>query len=360
MFVVIYDFRRRYPLKYFLIVREQSMKTMRSFLSVLLLISALVCLPGCWSWVKNKISCPACLGEPVITFDHKSRLSSGDLDKKLAMIYQSRPGIQEMIAQMPEEEQLKIYKQIVDGILAEQLIREYAQQKGLTGTKEYKENAKQAYEELDCNLAVRAFQEEMNKEIQQMLSKVSEDEARKFYNENNDKLPVFQQAQFMKKPAHAWAKGFVVKDEKEGRILAAKIVATQPGDIARVARDHKKIVVDYDSDKVSDYRVRAALTTIKGVDLIHDSKDKLIVVQISKRQAADFVPFDKVKDAVKQVMVQDKVPALYTEKMEALKKECKVSVNEEYLKHLVVKKADVAQESAVEQPKQTTAKTKAA
>ena len=62
-----------------------------------------------------------------------------------------------------------------------------------------------------------------------------------------------------------------------------------------------------------------------------ESKDKM-----AKKVQPEYASFDKVTDLVKQVMMQDRMPAVYTEKMNALKLKHKVEVNKECFKKFVI------------------------
>lgn len=240
-----------------------------SFFHIALLVSTLAVLPGCSviDWMKSKVSCSDCggHGEAAITLNGKSMLSCEQFGEKLNTIYQSRQGIQEIIAQMPEDKQLEVFDQIAEGLVAERLIADDVKERNLVD----KAMAEQAHKQLDTDLAVRAFQEDLTTEIQSMMSKIEDAEAGSFYTSNREKMPVFQQPPFL--------------------LNAAQVKASA------------------------------------------ENKDKT-----AKKVAASYAEFDKVRDLVKQVMMQDRMPAIYTEKMNALKQKHNVEVNKECFKKFVI------------------------
>jgi hypothetical protein len=253
------------------------MKIKSQFLSVALLVASLAVLPGCDSF-KSCSSCSthtnAGSGEVVITLGGSPLIKSENFEKKLAMIYQARQGIEAFIANMPEEEQLKVYEQIANGLVAEQLILDYVKKNKLDQAADYRELADQAHRQLEVDLALRAFQNALVKEVQ---DKITDEEAAKFYADHREKMPIFQQAPFLINAEEMKAKG-----AKAGT-------------------------------------------------------------------KAQYAPFEMVRELVKQVIVNDRVPALSEEKMDLLKKDNAVTINTEYLKKFVVKK-EAAADQAVATP----------
>ena len=251
------------------------MKNNASFFHVTLLLATLTVLPGCSlvDWMKSK-TCSDCggSGEAAITLNGSTLLSCDQFSEKLNTIYQSRQGIQEIIAQMPEDKQLEVFDQIAEGLIAERLIADDVKDRNLVD----KKMAEQAHKQLDTDLAIRAFQESLTGEIQGMMSQIEDAKAEEFYVSNRAKMPVFQQPPFL--------------------LNAAQVKASA------------------------------------------DSKDKT-----AKKVQPDYAAFDKVRDLVKQVMMQDRMPAIYTEKMNALKEKHHVVVNKDCFKKFVISNASAAQ-----------------
>ncbi len=250
------------------------MKNHASFFNITLLVSMLAVLPGCSviDWMKSK-TCSDCgaHGEAAITLNGKTMLSCEQFSEKLNTIYDSRQGIREIIAQMPEEKQLEVFDQIAEGLIAERLIADDVKDRNLVD----KKMAEQAHKQLDTDLAIRAFQENLTGEIQGMITKIEDAQAAEFYAANRAKMPVFQQPPFL--------------------LNAAQIKASA------------------------------------------DSKDKT-----GKKVQPEYAAFDKIRDLVKQVMMQDRMPAIYTEKMNALKEQHHVVVNKDCFKTFVISNASAA------------------
>lgn len=248
-----------------------SMKMTSSFFKITLLMITLVVFPGCsvLDWIKNKTSsgCTDCAGtgEAVITLNGKTMLTCDQFGEKLNGIYQSRQGIREIVAQMPEDKQLEVFDQIAEGLVAEHLIANDVKERKLVD----KQIAEQAHKQLDVDLAVRAFQDQLTIEIQELMSKIDDAEAKSFYETNREKMPIFQQPPFL--------------------VNAAQVKA---------AADNKTP---------------------------------------EKKVKPEYAVFDKVRELIKQVMMQERMPALYTDKMNELKQKHKVSVNKDCFKQFVIK-----------------------
>lgn len=275
------------------------MKNYSAFLSIALLFTALVTLPGCalLDWFRGQGSNSVGTGTAVITFDGKPMLTSDQFDKKLEMIYQARQGLDRLIAQMPPEQQLEVYEQLAEGLVAEQLILDYVKRQKLDQNPEYKDVAAQAHRQLDVDLAVRGFQMEMAREMQELSGKITDEEAQKFYDDNKERL--FKRAPFLLNGEEGKAKG--------------------AADKTKAAGEKKKSV---------------------------------------------FAKFEDVRDLVKQVMMQERMPAIYAEKMAALKQQRNVVINKDYFKKYITLKEEanplMAEQTSVAPQAEATSSVKAA
>ncbi len=176
------------------------MKKATSFLRVTLLLSSLAMLPGCLlsDWFKEKAcsSCDVSAGEAVVTIEGRPVVSREQFDAAVAALYQERR-IEDFIAQAPEDQQHKFYQEIAENLANVTLIQDYVKREKLDQSSDYKEAAKELHRRVEEQLALSAFREAMNCEIQAMMSKITDEEASKFYLENRDKQPVFQSQPFL-------------------------------------------------------------------------------------------------------------------------------------------------------------------
>lgn len=182
--------------------RKESMK--QRFFRIAGLLTTLVVFAGCnWLGGKKDSSCQSCpsTGEPLICFGTKTVVTFEDFKKKIKMLEEAQPGIQAILGSMPEKEQLDVYTRFAQGCVAEALGKHHVTEKGLADSPEFKEMARQAHEALDGQLYMQAFQNDIIKEHDALMEKMTDAELRSYYEQNRDKNPAFQRDPFLKKNA---------------------------------------------------------------------------------------------------------------------------------------------------------------
>lgn len=194
------------------------------------LLSILLLLAGCW-WggSKESGSCPSCpsstTGEPLICFGTKVVLTFEDFKKKIKMLQEAQPGIEQIIASMPEKEQFNIFVRFSEGCVAEALGKEYVKDKGLANTPEFIEMSRQAHEALDGQLYMQAFQNDLLKELDATVDKMTDAELRSYYEQNRDKNQVFHREPFRdpKGASKEFAAFDKVRDQVKQAVKQAKM-----------------------------------------------------------------------------------------------------------------------------------------
>lgn len=161
--------------------------------------AALGLLPACDWFAKptGRSSDMVGSGEALICFGSKTVMSVDDFRKKLKMLQESQPGIENILAGMPEQEQLKVYAQFAESCASDQIIREYIKEKGLDQTAEYKALEKQVHEAVDGNLRMNEFQKELAREVTAAVDAMSDADLRAYYEAHRDKDPMFKREPFM-------------------------------------------------------------------------------------------------------------------------------------------------------------------
>ncbi len=325
----------------------------RHCLNKLLLLSVVALLPGCnnpFAMKKETSGCVSCdqhgpvveeeevviagmspelLKEPVVTFGGQTAATGKDYEKNIQLIMEAQPALKDMLPYIPEENQNEMYAQILDAMALEKTMLRWVQESGIDQTPEYRKNAARVHEAVDRDLALRAFENELAKEIT-----VTDDEIKKYYEEKKDKEPAFQRPPFLVTPSGVKAKGIEAANEKEAQELAEKV---KQSSIDQVAKDAKKKVTDYglvNSQSTIDTQVKDKILgskTFPSTDVVKGADGKYRVVAITSKQEAQHADVGQVKDAVKQIITGKKFNELHAKKMEDLKKKYKVEVNKEYL-----------------------------
>lgn len=345
----------------------------RHFLSQMLLLSAVAFLPGCklpFGGSQQEAGCASCghsaavveeeiafpgiepglLEETVVSFEGKPAAVGRDYEKNIQMIMEAQPALKDMLPYIPEEQQKEMFSQILDAMALEKVMLRYIKDEGIDQTTEFRKNAIRVHEAVDRDLALRAFENELLKEVI-----VTDDEIRKYYDENRTTEPVFQRPPFLITAGGVKAKGFEAADEKEAQELAEKV---KQGKFAQVAKEAKKSVVDYglvNQQSSLDKELKNKIVGATGAttEVVKGADGKYHVLSIATPQETKYADVDQVKDSIKQVITGKKFNELHSKRMDELKKKYKVEVNKDYLQKR--KKATEQTMPAVEVPEEATA-----
>lgn len=320
----------------------------RKSVSQALLISSIFLLPACkpLDWFKDTSgSDKPHVGreEVVVTFNGKTMVSGSDFEKNIELLIQAQPIFQQMLPSMPAEQQAQIYNQIAETMAAERMMIEDVKRKGLDKTAEYKNNARQIHDAVDRDLAVRAFQNELIKEIS-----ITDAQAEQFYNENRDKNAAFKRPPFTAMAGGVNARGITFPTEQAAKDFLAQ---AKKSDFTAAAQQANKPITDLTN--AVDPKIKSAVTGMKkfpALEVVKSSDNKFWVVE--GKQDGQLAGFAQIKDAVKEVMMGEKFNEVYSKKMADLKSELNVVVNKDYIANRTAKTApqevsdDMAQEPA--------------
>ena len=319
------------------------------FLNRALLISSLVVLPACkpLEWIKDKLGSQKPKEEVVVSFNNKPIVTGAEFEKNIQLLMQAQPAFQQMLPLMNAEQQVQIYNQIAETMAAERMMTEWVKKAGLDKNAEYKANAQQIHEAVDRDLAVRAFQNELVKQIT-----ITDEEAENYYRENGDKNPAFKRAPFTAMMGGVKAQGVSFATDKEAKDFAA---LAKKSDFAKAAQQAKKSVTDFGvvtSQTIAvDNKIKSTILDMKkfpSTEVVKSADGKFWVVQ-GLEQPTDFA---SIKENVKEVMMGEKFNELYTKKMGELKSEFNVVVNKNYIMQHAKSTAPQMEEPAQEEADQ--------
>lgn len=346
------------------------------FLSYTLLLSAVVLLPGCnpFSWVKEKVtgSCSCCgetddskvegvdpelLKEAVVMIGDSTAVTGKDVEAQLKMIFSAQPAFKDMLPYLQKEQRDQIFGQIIESLAMEKIMERWVKESGTEKKEEYAKNAARVHKAVDHDLRLRAFENEILKDI-----KSTEEDAKEYYNTKRALEPMFQRQPFATSVGGVNAEGFEVVEAEAAKLLAK----AKMGDFKQVAKDAKKAVLNFGMVNASSFidpelRTKIlSVTKFPSVELIKGADGKWRIVKMSGKKETAYAPFEQVKDAVKQVLMQKKFTDAYTKKMAELKDAYKVEIKKDYIakREESMKKAEAAK--AAEAPKADAVKAPAA
>jgi hypothetical protein len=297
------------------------MKTYTRFAKGFCTLSLLLALSACDLFKKSSEETSPLANEPVIIFNGKTQATGADFDKKLEMLMNMQPGVRDYLNRLPVKDQATIYRNLLQTMADEEMISAYVVAEGLNKGADYEKMAKDAHKEIDRQLQLKAFQDQLQKEIV-----IADEDAQKFYNENAE---LKNNPQMIKAPAGVVVEGILCASEQEAQRAAT-----------RLAKESAEAVARSMGKKVKSF----GLVTMQSVDVDGVVRAKVSSMQVPgavaagkwalkglKKEVAVLKDFADVKDIVKKMMSQGKIMETYNKKMADLKTKYAVEIKEEFI-----------------------------
>lgn len=301
---------------------------MKAISTVKLLTTALcaVALFGCKGGTPSSDSTSTGKKEgKVIAEVNGGSITTADFERELKNL----PDYLKAMAETPQGR-----KEMLDTMIIRELILQQAAKDGLDKGPELEEKLK----DLKKRLIVESF---LKKKVE-TESKVSDEDLKKFYEQNKDKFKAGEQIR---------ASHILVKAEKEAKDILAQIKAG--GNFEELA---KKNSVDSSSAKGGDLGwfgkgsmvpafEKAALALKEGqVSDVVKSDFGYHIIKLTGKRAAGIRPFEEVKEQIKGAIMPSKQQDVFQKIKEELKKTAKIMVKEDVLNEVGSKKDDVKAE----------------
>ena len=250
-----------------------------------------------------------------------TKISDEDVNNALMQATQGR------LAQLPADKQQQLKKQFLEELIAKQVIYEDAKKKGITKSKEYKEQLDKIIASIKKDLAIKLWQKKLFEGI-----KISDKELRGYYNKNKQEF-------VQKESVHA--RHILVKSEDE----AKKIISQLKGLSGEAL---KKKFIELAKEKST------GPSGPRGGDLGYFSKGQMVpafekaafgtavghitttpvktqfgyhVIYVEDKKKAATKPFSEVKPYIEQRLKMEKFRDAMQKKMEELKSKAKIKYN---------------------------------
>jgi parvulin-like peptidyl-prolyl isomerase len=264
--------------------------------------------------LSSSLACAATLA----TVDG-STISDEDVTNALMQATQGRLG------QLPKDRQEQLKKQFLEELIAKELIYKDAKNKGITSTKEYKEQLEKIVESIKKDLAIKLWQKKQFESI-----KISQKELRDYYNNNKQ--------EFMQKE-QVHARHILLKTKEEAKkiidelkslsgaalqnkfIELAKSKSTGPsaqngGDLGFFGKG--QMVPEFEQAAFS---LKAGSITKEPVK----TQFGYHVIYVEEKKNASTQPFDEVKPYIEQRLKMEKFKQVMQERLQELKSKAKIS-----------------------------------
>lgn len=306
------------------------------YLSLIGLTAGLV---GCFN--KSKQCCDAVVeisandkSVVLLTVDGKPRVTVDTLEKDLNEIAEMDQQAKMMLQFDPEGTKERMF----DEQKRMAVVQEWANQNGVRDKEEYQKKLARIVNHVKKQLDFEQF-------LKAHAVEVDAAEVQKYYDDNKE-----QDYRILVSPAGVKAQGIEFDTKAKADEFAA--AATSVSAFEKVAKDRKltprSLGVVNDRSYV-DSAVKTALTAAKHVPAVlvvkcADSKKFMVVAAMSKEQAK-YQDFDKVKEAIEQMLKQKKMVEMLEVKIPAYTELYKIVENKDYFTDLKKAKEDATKKS---------------
>jgi len=245
-------------------------------------------------------------------------ITNEDVEKELMTATQGR------FNQVPADKQQEFRKQVLEQLVAKELVYSDAKKTGVLNSKEYKDKYAEIVLNVKKEIAIQVWQK---REIDKI--KVSDKDMKDYYNKNKEEFNE-------KKSAHA--RHILVKTEAEAKAIAkelkglkgvalkskfielAKAKSTGPsgvkgGDLGYFAPGQ---MVPAFSDKAFSMKIETVSEPVKTQFGYH-------LIYLEDRKAAKSKPFSEVKTMIERRLKLEKAKTVMLDKMKTLHKQAKIT-----------------------------------
>ncbi|BDV41096.1 peptidylprolyl isomerase [Geotalea uraniireducens] len=282
----------------------------------LVIAASVAALAGCGGKTETgSTSAPAKKAGQVIAEVNGDSITTGDFQREL----ENLPPYLKPMAETPEGK-----KELLDTMVVRELILQQARKDGIDKSPEVAAKL----EELKKRVIVDAF---LKKKVEEQVN-ISDDELKKFYDENKDKFKTGDQIR---------ASHILVRTEKEAQDILAQLKAG-----ANFEELAKKKSIDSAAAKGGDLgwfskgamvpEFEKAVMGMKDGQISGIVKTKFgyHIIKKTGTRKAGVRSFDEVKEQIKAALLPAKQQEVFQKLKDDIKKNAKITINEDVLKSL--------------------------
>lgn len=275
-------------------------------------------------------------GEVLVTMKGRPVITTDTLAVEKEKFLKANPQIRQALGFMDPK---AFDRNLLEGLIGQKIADEYVVSQKINQSAAYKAELKDLCESMERMLNAKYFSEKKT-------VTVPESDVRAFYDSNRDKL-----RGVMTSAGGVMAAGIEFNDGASARAFAAR-AKSAPGGFKKVAQDDNLNAQIKDFKLVNsqsmgmDEQLRDKITnakTVPGIE-IFDVNGKFWVVHMTTKEEPKYIPYEQVKDKLKQELEQNKRVEIFEKEINDLRKEYAVEVNEDYFKGAEMQQEEMSAE----------------
>ncbi len=312
-------------------------KHSRAPLSLLLLVSMVVVLPGCSLFKSENKPAETSVQTPAVsdnyvaasdksavlaTINGKALITEAMLQDEFDKFIESNPQAKAILTLMPDAQ-----TQFLDAMVSQKLFDVYVNETGISNSAEYQAELKKIQDAARQMLNAKWFNDKHP-------AIVSDADVRKFYDENKNNIPQLVESRggvnavAIQFDTEAAAKAFLDKVKNKSAEFSA---LAKEANLSDKLRDFKLVNAQSMTidpllrDKILAYR------SFPTVDLVKVSDKSFWVVNAHSKEDVKYAPFEKVKNDLREYVKNMKQGEVVKGELDKLKAKYNVKMNQEFL-----------------------------
>jgi hypothetical protein len=278
-------------------------------------------------------------GESLITMDGTPIVTVNSLQSEKEKLLDANPQLKQMLDYM---DPAQLDRNLAEGLMNQVIVDRYIGQQGIDQTPAYKKELRDGIKAVERMVNTKFF-------TQSFDVKVSDADVRAFYDANKDAMP-----HLIVSRGGVRAMGVPFANQQEANVFA-DVVKAQKNDIQKAAemQGKKDQLRDFMTVSQQSFNVEPelknkimAITSFPSVQVITLQDGSAWVVLAQSKEAAQYRPYDEVKDDLKDYLEKEERAKKFDDEMSKLKARYNVKMNEAFFGTPEQQAAEAAAEEA--------------